>query len=146
MEGLAAERRKAPVFLGVDTHSDAHVGVVVDGTGRRLGALTVPNSEAGYVELVGWVFGFGALVAAGVEGTGSYGAGLSRFLRVRGASVMEVNRTSRQSTAAGTASTTRPTRRPRPARLWPAPPPGSPRAQTGRRSRCAPCASPGGRR
>ncbi len=40
MEGLAAERRKAPVFLGVDTHSDthsdAHVGVVVDGTGRRL--------------------------------------------------------------------------------------------------------------
>lgn len=96
MEGLAAERRKAPVFLGVDTHSDAHVGVVVDGTGRRLGALTVPNSEAGYVELVGWVFGFGALVAAGVEGTGSYGAGLSRFLRVRGASVMEVNRTSRQ--------------------------------------------------
>ena len=96
MEGLAAERRKAPVFLGVDTHSDAHVGVVVDGTGRRLGALTVPNSEAGYVELVGWVFGFGALVAAGVEGTGSYGAGLSRFLRVRGASVMEVNRRSRQ--------------------------------------------------
>ena len=96
MEGLAAERRKAPVFLGVDTHSDAHVGVVVDGTGRRLGALTVPNSEAGYVELVGWVFGFGALVAAGVEGTGSYGAGLSRFLRARGASVLEVNRTSRQ--------------------------------------------------
>src|SRR5918999_722870 len=96
MEGLAAERRKAPVFLGVDTHSEAHVGVVVDGTGRRLGALTVPNSEAGYVELVGWVIGFGALVAAGVEGTGSYGAGLSRFLRVRGASVMEVNRTSRQ--------------------------------------------------
>src|SRR5918999_1649360 len=85
MEGLAAERRKAPVFLGVDTHSEAHVGVVVDGTGRRLGALTVPNSEAGYVELVGWVFGFGALVASGVEGTGSYGAGLSRFLRVRGA-------------------------------------------------------------
>jgi transposase len=96
MEGLAAERRKAPVFLGVDTHSDAHVGVVLDGTGSRLGALTVPNSEAGYVELVGWVFGFGALVAAGVEGTGSYGAGLSRFLRARGASVLEVNRTSRQ--------------------------------------------------
>lgn len=36
------------------------------------------------------------MVAAGVEGTGSYGSGLSRFLRARGASVLEVNRTSRQ--------------------------------------------------
>lgn len=96
MEELAAERRDPSVFLGVDTHSDAHVGVVLDGAGRRIGELSVPNSEAGYAELVGWVLGFGALVAAGVEGTGSYGAGLSRFLRAKGLGVMEVNRTSRQ--------------------------------------------------
>jgi transposase len=96
MEELTAERRDAPMFLGVDTHSDAHVGVALDGVGRRLGVLAVNNSEAGYAELVRWVLGFGAPVAAGVEGTGSYGAGLSRFLRARGVRVVEVNRTSRQ--------------------------------------------------
>ena len=84
------------VFLGVDTHLDAHVGVALDGAGRWLGELAVPNNEAGYAELLGWALGFGALAAAGVEGTGSYGAGLSRFLRARGVSVREVNRTSRQ--------------------------------------------------
>ena len=96
MEGFAADRRDSPVFLGVDTHSGAHVGVALDGAGRRLGELTIPNSEAGYSTLLRWALGFGALVAAGVEGTGSYGAGLSRFLRARRISVVEVNRTSRQ--------------------------------------------------
>ena len=96
MEGLAEEQRDTPVFLGVDTHSEAHVAVALDGAGRRLGGISVPNTEAGYAELVGWALGFGVVVAAGVEGTGSYGAGLSRFLRARGVSVAEVNRTSRQ--------------------------------------------------
>lgn len=96
MEGLAEERREAPVFLGVDTHSEAHVAVALDGAGRRLGGISVPNTEAGYAELLGWALGFGAPVAAGVEGTGSYGAGLSRFLRARGVGVVEVNRTSRR--------------------------------------------------
>jgi transposase len=89
-------QRNVPVFLGVDTHSDAHVGVTLDGAGRRLGVLAVANDGAGYIRLWDWVLGFGVLVVAGVEGTGSYGAGLSRFLRSRGACVMEVNRTSRQ--------------------------------------------------
>jgi transposase len=92
----ATKDRGAPVFLGVDTHSDAHVGVALDGAGRRLGVRSVPNAEAGYAELLGWAMEFGALVAAGVEGTGSYGAGLSRFLRARDLRVLEVNRTSRQ--------------------------------------------------
>ena len=86
----------APVYLGVDTHSEAHVGAALDGAGKLLGVLGVPNTEAGYAELLGWALGFGALVAAGVEGTGSYGAGLSRFFRARGLRVVEVNRTSRQ--------------------------------------------------
>ncbi len=75
MEVLIEERRGEPVFLGVDTHSDTHsdthVGVALDGAGRRIGELAVANSEAGYAELLGWTLGFGALVAAGVEGTGS---------------------------------------------------------------------------
>jgi transposase len=91
-----ADDRGASVFLGVDTHSDAHVGVALDGVGRHVGELAVANSGAGYAELLGWALGFGALVAAGVKGTGSYGAGLSRFLRAKGVSVYEVNRTSRQ--------------------------------------------------
>ena len=84
------------VYLGVDTHSDTHVAVALDRMGTRLGVLAVPNSEAGYDELVGWVLGFGDLTAAGAEGTGSYGVGLSRYLRARGLRVVEVNHTSRQ--------------------------------------------------
>ncbi len=92
----AADDRCAPVFVGVDTHSDAHVAVALDGTGRRLGELAITNDRSGYARLWDWALRFGVLVAAGVEGTGSYGAGLSRFLRARGVSVLEVNRTSRQ--------------------------------------------------
>ena len=57
----------------MDTHSDAHVGVALDGVGRRIGELAVANSEAGYAELLGWALGLGVVVAAGVEGTGSSG-------------------------------------------------------------------------
>src|SRR5919112_4420001 len=88
--------RGALVFLGVDTHAEAHVAVALDGAGRRLGELAVTNDRAGYARLWDWTLGFGFTVVAGVEGTGSYGAGLSRFLRSRGANVLEVNRTSRQ--------------------------------------------------
>jgi transposase len=97
MQKTADDRAEAAVvFLGVDTHLDAHVGVALDGVGRRLGELAVPNNEAGYAQLLGWLLGFGALAAVGVEGTGSYGAGLSRFLKAKGVSVREVNRMSRQ--------------------------------------------------
>ena len=96
MEKLAEGDREAPVYLGVDTHSETHVGVALDGAGRCLGEQVFPNSESGYAEVLRWALGFGAPVAAGVEGTGSYGAGLSRYLRTKGVSVWEVNRTSRQ--------------------------------------------------
>lgn len=83
MKELAAEQREdASVFVGVDTHSEAHVAVALNGVGRRIGELRVPNSETGYAELLGWVLGLGRPVAAGVEGTGSYGSGLSRFLQI----------------------------------------------------------------
>lgn len=84
------------VTLGVDTHADVHVGVVLDQFGRRLGDKAVPTIEAGYVGLVDWARGFGVLDRAGVEGTSSYGAGLARFLRSRGVRVVEVNRPNRQ--------------------------------------------------
>src|ERR687898_3233210 len=84
------------VILGVDTHADAHVAVALDGLGRRLGHNTVPSTEAGYAALVAWAEEFGALDRAGVQGSGSFGVGLARFLRARGVEVVEVNRPNRQ--------------------------------------------------
>ncbi len=84
------------VILGVDTHADVHVAVALDGLGRRLGDKTLPSTEAGYAALVAWAEEFGALQRAGVEGSGSFGVGLVRFLRARGVQVVEVNRPNRQ--------------------------------------------------
>jgi transposase len=84
------------VILGVDTHADAHVAVALDGFGRCLGHKSVPSTEAGYAALVAWAEEFGALLRAGVEGSGSFGVGLVRFLRARGVEVVEVNRPNRQ--------------------------------------------------
>ena len=72
------------VTVGVDTHADQHVGVALDQFGRRLGTRSVPTTPAGFVELLAWASGFGGLEQIGIEGTGSYGAGLARWLRARG--------------------------------------------------------------
>jgi transposase len=85
------------VTLGVDTHADVHVGVALDQLGRRLGTHTIPTSPAGYAELVAWAGAFGTLERIGLEGTGSYGAGLARWLRARGFPVLEVERPNRQT-------------------------------------------------
>jgi transposase len=84
------------VVLGVDTHLDFHVAVAVDRLGRRLGELAVPTTVGGYGELVSWAEGFGLVACAGVEGTGSYGAGLARHLRAAGIAVVEVERPKRR--------------------------------------------------
>ncbi|MCA1838035.1 MAG: IS110 family transposase [Actinobacteria bacterium] len=84
------------VVLGVDTHLDVHVAVVLDRLGRRLGELAVPTTAKGYEKLVRWSEGFGLVQCAGVEGTGSYGAGLTRHLREAGIEVFEVERPKRR--------------------------------------------------
>ena len=85
-----------PVTVGVDTHLDLHVAVALDHLGRRLGELTVPTTEAGYAELLGWAEALGDLERIGVEGAGSFGAGLARFLRAEGVEVLEVGRPKRR--------------------------------------------------
>jgi transposase len=92
---LAVEVAAGEVVIGVDTHGDAHVAVLTDGLGRAVGTRTVAATAAGYAELVGWAAGYGRLAAAGVEGTGSYGAELARFLAARDVPVLEVNRPDR---------------------------------------------------
>ena len=84
------------VILGIDTHLDVHVAVALDGLGRRLGELNVPTTVKGYQKLLHWAEGFGPVCCAGVEGTGSYGAGLARYLKAVGISVMEVERPKRR--------------------------------------------------
>ncbi len=83
------------VTLGVDTHLDQHVAVALDERGRRLGELVVPTTIAGYRHLLEWAAGFGDVVGVGVEGTGSYGAGLSRFLQQQQVEIMEADRPDR---------------------------------------------------
>jgi transposase len=84
------------VTVGVDTHVDVHVAVALDQLGRRMGSLTFPTSAAGYGELVAWVGRLGRLERVGVEGAGSVGAGLIRWLRARGVMVLEVARPNRR--------------------------------------------------
>ena len=84
------------VILGVDTHLDFHVAVALDHLGRRLGESSVPATVKGYERLLSWAEGFGPLRCAGVEGTSSYGTGLTRHLRARGIEVLEVERPERR--------------------------------------------------
>jgi transposase len=85
------------VTLGVDTHKDVHVAVAVDQLGRRLGELSIPTNPAGYARLVDWASTYGVIETVGVEGTGSYGAGLTRWLAAEGLVVVEVDRPDRKT-------------------------------------------------
>lgn len=84
------------VFGGVDTHAAAHVAAVCDQVGRVLGTGSFPAATAGYAGLLAWLRVHGQLARVGVEGTGSYGAGLARYLAGQGVEVAEVVRPDRQ--------------------------------------------------
>ncbi len=87
---------RAVVCGGVDTHLETHVAAALDGVGGVLGVESFPTTESGYGELLAWLAGFGPVWRVGVEGTGSYGTGLARFLAERGVDVVEVDRPNRQ--------------------------------------------------
>ncbi|GGN86107.1 hypothetical protein GCM10011579_077600 [Streptomyces albiflavescens] len=78
------------VVAGVDTHKDIHVAAVVNLLGALLGTVSFPATEAGYGALLAWARTFGPVARIGVEGTGSYGAGLSRHLVGEGIEVVDV--------------------------------------------------------
>jgi hypothetical protein len=85
---------------GVDTHLEVHVAAALDEHGGLLGTASFATTPAGYRELVEWFASLGAVVLVGVEGTGSYGAGLTRHLQGLGIAVVEVDRPNRQPDAA----------------------------------------------
>jgi transposase len=84
------------VILGVDTHAQVHVAALLDHLGRLQGTLAIPATHAGSRQLLAWAQTHGCLRRAGVEGTGTYGAGLARHLTHAGVKVIEVDRPNRQ--------------------------------------------------
>src|SRR3974390_887227 len=84
------------VVGGIDTHGEVHVAAALDELGAYLGTESFSADASGYAELVRWLEGFGPVAKVGVEGTGSYGAGLHRFLARSGIAVGEVDRQDRQ--------------------------------------------------
>jgi transposase len=81
---------------GVDTHLDVHVAAALDPLGGLLGTERFETNAAGYKALLVWLGTFGDVTKVGVEGTGSYGSGLARYLRRVGVEVLEVDRPDRQ--------------------------------------------------
>ena len=85
---------------GVDTHADMHVAAALDPVGGLLGVREFPATATGYADLLSWLSGFGTVALAGVEGTGSYGAGLARYLAAAASgSWRSIARTARTATA-----------------------------------------------
>ena len=81
---------------GVDTHLDVHVAAALDEKGTLLGVEYFETTRRGYKKLLAWFENFGPVVLVGVEGTSSYGAGLTRHLHAEGIAVVEVDRPNRQ--------------------------------------------------
>ena len=78
------------VIGGVDTHKDLHVAAAVDEHNRVLGSQCFPTTRHGYKQMLAWMRSFGQLRRVGVEATGTYGAGLLRYLQNAGVEVLEV--------------------------------------------------------
>jgi transposase len=84
------------IIVGVDTHTDTHAAVAIDALGHRIDVIEISANAAGYRQLLNWARQLGELRCVGIEGTGSYGAGLARYLSGADITVLEVNRTNRQ--------------------------------------------------
>lgn len=94
---MQQDARSSDIIVGIDTHKDTHAAVALTALGVRLGATTIAANRAGYRRVEAWARSFGTVTAFGVEGTGSYGAGLARALREAGHRVLEVIRPDRST-------------------------------------------------
>jgi transposase len=88
---------RGEVVLGVDTHGEVHVAAVLCPLGQILGTKSFPATAVGYRRLLAWARKLGTVRRAGVEGTGTFGAGLSRYLLAQHVQVFEVNRPDRSA-------------------------------------------------
>lgn len=130
--------RPDDVVIGVDTHKDQHVAVLLDGLGGHLAELALPATATGFAGLVALALAHvgpaGRLQAFGVKGTGSHGIGLAGTCA--GTVTPSRRSTERHATASAgcPARTTRSTPNTPPGRSWPAAAPPGPRPPTARSS------------
>ena len=105
-ESMTTQPQARKVIVGVDTHKHVHVAVAVDTWGIRLGDQSFVADSGGYQALITWAEAHGPIEAFGIEGTGSYGAGLAGTVRQAGHRVVEVNRGDRRTRRAAGKSDT----------------------------------------
>lgn len=89
------------VIAGVDTHKDVHVLCLLDGLGRKIWSGSFGADPEGYDRLAEAIGDPGSCMVVGVEGTASYGAGLTRRLVELGYNVVEVLRPKRDKVRPG---------------------------------------------
>lgn len=73
---MPTSEQRREVIIGVDAHKHAHVAVVIDVWGIRLEDRSFAADSGGYGQMIEWAGALGPIDASGIEGTGSYGAGL----------------------------------------------------------------------
>ena len=83
------------VIAGIDTHADTHHVALITDYGKKLEDRKFLAVGSGYQEIAAFLTSHGPVTAVGVEGTGSYGAELTRVLTGHGFTVREVNRANR---------------------------------------------------
>lgn len=96
MMSVVTETRSDYVVVGVDTRKHILVVAVVDAVSGILAIMTIPTDTGGFKQLLAWAESFGKILVFGIEGTGSYGAGLSSYLRRHGYRVVEAGRPDRR--------------------------------------------------
>jgi transposase len=92
---MAGKQRE--IYGGVDTHGRTHHAAAVGAVGATVADRVFPATPAGYRELIAWLNQLGDVIKVGVEGTGSYGAGLARALTSEQMAVVEVDRPDRRA-------------------------------------------------
>ena len=94
--GIAVNEGRRRIVGGVDTHKDLHVAAVVDEQDRVIETRSFTTTRQGYRQMLAWMRAFGDLQRMGVESTGSYGAGLLRFMQQAGIAVLGVTTPDKQ--------------------------------------------------
>lgn len=90
-----ASELAVPNYAGIDTHKDTNVVAVIDSIGRLITTAAFATTSTGCDQLHEWLVSNGPVSVVGIEGTGSYGAGIAALLTGRGLAVVEVNRPDR---------------------------------------------------
>lgn len=97
MTSMEHDRTRRRVVIGVDTHKYVHVAVALDANGGVIDSRSFAADSGGYVQLIDWSLRLGAgMLTFAIEGSGSYGAGLTSVVRRTGIGAVEVMRTDRR--------------------------------------------------